>query len=171
VLHRLGREVGREGAQDELGGWQCWVVHKMRVLSMEYRVSGVGSGPRHDIGVWLFFVRCFRSFSFWASGPLINGASIGTPCPRASVSPCPSKLCFEDRLPWRGFSTLSEALKRLSVRLGAPTACARHWLSQRKTVHQKILILSRKFVLEYNRHGRDRRSRVISRRWGRRQSI
>ncbi len=136
----------------------------MRVLSMEYRVSGVGSGPRHDIGgavssalsrgrgstaccprclevglaifgrplaycSW-FLVRCFGLFSFWASGPLINGASIGTPCPRASVSPCPSKLCFEDRTPWRGFSTLSEALKRSSVRLGAPTACARHWLSQ-----------------------------------------
>jgi hypothetical protein len=75
----------------------------------------------------------FGSFWFWASGPLINGASISTPCPRTSVSPCPSKLCFEDRTPWRGFSTLSEALKRLSVRLGAPTACARHWLSQRET--------------------------------------
>ena len=35
-----------------------------------------------------------------------------------------------NRAPWRGFSTLSEALKRPSVRLGAPTACARHWLSQ-----------------------------------------
>jgi hypothetical protein len=115
----------------------------MRVLSMEYRVSGVGSGPRHDIGVWLFFVRCFRSFSFWASGPLVC-----LPCPRVHLSPCPLEAlasrarvppggCFAgfrsaNRAPWRGFSTLSEALKRPSVRLGAPTACARHWLSQRR---------------------------------------
>jgi len=29
TLHLAGREIGREGAQDEFGGWQCWVVlHK-----------------------------------------------------------------------------------------------------------------------------------------------
>ena len=29
ALHLAGREIGREGAQDEFGGWQCWVVvHK-----------------------------------------------------------------------------------------------------------------------------------------------
>ena len=28
ALHRVGREIGRVGAQDEFGGWQCWVVHK-----------------------------------------------------------------------------------------------------------------------------------------------
>ena len=29
ALHRVGREVGRVGAQDEFGRWQCWVVvHK-----------------------------------------------------------------------------------------------------------------------------------------------
>ena len=29
ALHRVGREIGRGGAQDEFGRWQCWVVvHK-----------------------------------------------------------------------------------------------------------------------------------------------
>ena len=60
--------------------------------------------------------------------------------------------------PSRGFSTLSEALKRPSDRLGAPTACARHWLSQRKIVHQKTLILSSKIVIEINRYCHELRS-------------
>jgi hypothetical protein len=28
TLHLASREIGREGAQDEFGGWQCWVIHK-----------------------------------------------------------------------------------------------------------------------------------------------
>ena len=28
ALYGVGREVGRVGAQDEFGRWQCWVVHK-----------------------------------------------------------------------------------------------------------------------------------------------
>ena len=40
------------------------------------------------------------------------------------------RLDRRDRVSPRGFTTLSESLKRPSVRLGAPTACARHWLSQ-----------------------------------------
>jgi hypothetical protein len=150
---------------------------------MEYRVSEVGSGPRHDIGGFFgrlavrsalsrgrgstaccprclevglailgrplaycswFLVRC--SWSFFVLG---LRASISTPCPHAHLSPCPLEAlasrarvslggCLAgfgsaNRAPWRGFSTLSEALKRPSVRLGAPTACARHWLSQRET--------------------------------------
>jgi hypothetical protein len=145
---------------------------------MEYRVSGVGSGPRHDIGGFFGWLavrsalsrgrgstaccpRCLevglailgRPLS-WCSWFLVvlfalaNWPSISTPCPRAHLSPCPLEAlasrarvplgrCFAgfrsaNSTPWRGFSTLSEALKRSSVRLGAPTACARHWLSQRE---------------------------------------
>ena len=123
--------------------------------------AGVGVGELCVLGSW-FVVLVF--FAFWASGPPINW----------SIS-----LKFRHKCPlvssgwgWFGYSTnqlfngsprcwaaLSESLKRPSVRLGAPTACARHWLSQRKTVHQKTRNLSRKFVVENNTHSCDRRSR------------
>ena len=136
----------------------------MRVLSMEYRVSGVGSGPRHDIGgffgrlavrsalsrgrgstaccprclevglailgrplTWPVGCLCSSFWSISRSGPPDLSLVHVPACQRV-----PSKLCFEEQVSPRGFSTLAEALKRSSVRLGAPTACARHWLSQRE---------------------------------------
>jgi hypothetical protein len=111
------------------------------------RGRGRGGGR---LAYW-FLVRC--SWSFFVLG---LWASISTPlptCPLVTVSPrsasfagiaapwgAASSVRSANRAPWRGFRTLSEALKRPSVRLGAPTASARHWLSQMSDIRSDNLL-------------------------------
>ena len=106
-----------------------------------------GQLAHRSTGQLCVICRFWSFFAFWASGPL----PLST-CQHVNVSP--RSYASKNRSPRVVFNTLSESLKRPSVRLGAPTASARHWLSQRKTVHQKLLILSSKFVIEINTHER-----------------
>ena len=78
-------------------------------------------------------------------------------CQHVNVSP--RSYASENSSTHRSLAAVPESLKRPSVRLGAPTACARHWLSQRKTVHQKLPILSSKIVIEINTQTRCTASR------------